>query len=149
MSEGKNAALDFFKSQIGKDSSHSPSPVGQWLNGTLLAIEAGEMQVRYTVRKEMTNPAGTLHGGIIAAMIDDIMGATMFSTGEQSFYNTIELAVDFFASSREGEEVTLSAKVVRQGKQLAHIQAELHNAEGRLLARGKSNLIKSASTKTV
>lgn len=147
MSEGTNAALEFFRSQIGKDDMESPSPVGNWLNGRLVAAEAGSLKVEYTVRKEMTNPAGTLHGGIISAMIDDVMGATMFSTGEQSFFNTIELAVDFFASSREGETVTLTTQVTRKGKQLAHIIGELYNADGKLLARGKSNLIRSASTK--
>lgn len=147
MSEERNEALEFFRSQVGKEGMQGPSPVGNWLAGILVSADAGALKVKYTVRKEMTNPAGTLHGGIISAMIDDVMGATMFSTGEQSFFNTIELTVDFFASSREGETVVLSTQVTRKGKQLAHVIGELHNAEGKLLARGKSNLIRSASTK--
>lgn len=143
MSSEANEVLAFFKTQIGKDDMQSPSPVGNWLKGKLVAVEEGSLKVVYTVRPEMTNPAGTLHGGIVSAMMDDVMGATVFATSGGSFYNTINLVVDFFAHSKPGEEVTLTTQVTRLGRRMTHISADLHNAEGRLLARGTSNLIKS------
>ena len=53
-----NKALELFKLQIGKDASHSPSPLMQWLNPILISATAGELEFSYVIREEMTNPLG-------------------------------------------------------------------------------------------
>jgi len=37
----------------------------------------------------MVNPAGSLHEGIIAAIMDDLIGAAIISLGKSVFYVTI------------------------------------------------------------
>jgi acyl-coenzyme A thioesterase 13 len=143
MTDSPNPALQMLRSQIGKEFRNSPSPFGRWLKGKLLAAERGALTCEYTVREEMANPAGTLHGGIIAAIMDDLMGATMFSLGETTFKISVNLSVDFFYPARPGEKVIAKTKVAKEGKQLLNVECELYHENGKLMARGTSNLFSS------
>ena len=91
-----NPALEFFKNNIGKASAEvSPSPFGRWLNGTLIDVEEGSLTMEFIVRKDMCNPGGIMHGGVAIGMMDDIIGMTTFSMGNQAFYSTVNLNTDF------------------------------------------------------
>lgn len=139
-----NAAVEFLKKHIGKDSSLSPSPLMRWLNPVILFAEEGKLSFEYKVRKEMTNPLGAMHGGISAAIIDDAIGAAVYSLGEEQFYSTINLAVDYFGRAPENETVIADALILKKGRQLVNAQCEIWNADkSRLIARGYSNLIKT------
>lgn len=78
-------ASQFLKSHIGKEVSQSPSPFMAWLKPVITEVIEGSITFQHTVRREMTNPFGTLHGGIIAAMIDDAIGATLIAFGSLCF----------------------------------------------------------------
>lgn len=120
-----------------------PSPVGRWLKGIVTSAQEGNLEMEYLVRPEMCNPAGTLHGGMIATMMDDLMGGVMFSLNDPYFKMSINLNVDYFATATEGEKVRAHAELVKQGKQLLNAQCSLYNEKGKLLARGYSNLMRS------
>lgn len=94
-------AFNFLKQHIGKEVTQSPSPFMNWLKPKMIAVTEGSLSFEYTVRKEMTNPFGTLHGGVIGAIIDDAIGATLISYGEPNFYVTINNVIDYFASGRK------------------------------------------------
>ena len=136
-----NPVVEFLQANIGQPMAKSPSPAGRWLNGVLKEVKAGEIIIDFTVREEMTNPMGILHGGLMAAMMDEIIGTAVFSLGLEKFYTTVNLVVDFLASAREGETITAKANIVRQGKTIINVACEVVNAEGKLLARATSNLI--------
>jgi uncharacterized protein (TIGR00369 family) len=138
-----SAALIALRSQIGQEMRDSPSPFGNWLAAKIVGVERGKLAFEYTVRKEMTNPAGTLHGGVIAAIMDDIIGATMFSLGETHFKFTVNLSVDYFYPAREGEKVTARSQVIKEGGQITNAACELFHENGKLIARGSSNLFSS------
>jgi uncharacterized protein (TIGR00369 family) len=121
--------------------TNSPSPAGRWLNGVLKEVKAGELTADFSVREEMTNPMGILHGGLMAAIIDEIIGTAVFSLGQENFYSSVNLIIDFLASAKKGETITARSKVVRQGKNIVNVACEVVNAEGKLLARASSNLI--------
>lgn len=134
----------FLKAHIGKEVSASPSPFMNWLRPVMLLVEEGSLEFQYTVRNEMTNPFGTLHGGITAAMIDDAIGATLICYGEPFFHVTINLAIDYFAAAKEGDVIIAQTSVIKKGKQLVNAQCDIWNADRtRLIAKGYSNLIKT------
>jgi uncharacterized protein (TIGR00369 family) len=144
-----NKTLEFFKQQIGRDAANSPSPLMRWLNPIMLSAEEGKLSFQFTIRKEMTNPMGILHGGITAAIIDDSIGATTFSFGEEHFYSTINLAVDYFGSATENDSIIAETTVIKKGKQLINAHCEVWNADkSRMLAKGYSNLLKNEIKKT-
>jgi uncharacterized protein (TIGR00369 family) len=136
-------ALLHLRAQIGREMRTTPSPFGNWLAATVLRADRGSLEFAYTVRKEMTNPAGTLHGGVIAAIMDDIMGATMYSLEETHFKITVNLSVDYFYPAREGEKVIARSSVIKEGNTLLNAACELYHENGKLMARGSSNLFNS------
>ncbi|PIF00512.1 MAG: thioesterase [Maribacter sp.] len=139
-----NEALKYLKDQIGKDSSESPSPLMQWLNPTLISAQAGELEFSYLVREEMTNPMGMVHGGTTAAIIDDAIGATIFSLGVTHIYTTVSLSVDYFSRANANDTIIAKTKVVKRGKQIINTECEVWNADKtRMIAKGHSNLIRT------
>jgi len=138
-----NKALALFESLVGKDSSESISPLMRWLNPTLLSAEAGKLEFSYVIREEMTNPMGILHGGTTAAIIDDAVGATVFSLGKSNMYTTVNLAVDYFASAKAGDTIIAVATIIKNGNQIINTSCEVWNGDRtRMIAKGHSNLIK-------
>ena len=138
-----NNTLALLQSWIGKDASESPSPLMHWLNPILLKAEAGELEFSYVIRHEMTNPLGILHGGTTAAIIDDAVGAAVWSLGKPHMYTTVNLVVDYFASAKTGETIIAKTSLTKNGNQIVNTACELWNADRtRMIAKGHSNLIK-------
>lgn len=143
----KDQILTYFKSQIGKDKFTTPSPVGAWLDGKVLAAEEGSLSFEFEVRKEMTNPMGILHGGISALIIDEVIGATVHTLGHDTFFTSVNLSVDFLRSVPAGTRVKAVSKVIRSGKTIVNANCEVFNEEGKVLAKGMSNLVRTFQKK--
>jgi acyl-coenzyme A thioesterase 13 len=137
-------AKEFLQSFIGKEVHNSPSPFMNWLRPVMSAVDDGSLTFEYTVRREMTNPFGTLHGGVTAAMIDDAIGATLISYGEPHFYVSVNLVVDYFSPAREGDVVVAKTAVLKKGSQITNAQCEIWNSDRtKLVAKGYTNLLKT------
>jgi uncharacterized protein (TIGR00369 family) len=139
-----NKVLAFFKSKIGKDSKDSISPLMQWLNPTLISAEEGKLEFSHTVRKEMTNPLHILHGGITAAIIDDAIGAAVYSLNNTHAYTTVNLNVNYFKSAKAGDTIIAQTNIVKKGNQIMNAECLVWNSDKTsLIAKGNSNLIKT------
>jgi len=138
-----NSRLEFFRSQIGNDLNNSISPLGRWLNGTIRAVDYGHISVEFTIREDMTNPMGILHGGSAAAIMDDVVGMMVFALGREYGYTSVNLNCDFLNAARRDELLTANAKVVRAGRNIVHCECELVTAEGKIIAKCASNLIQT------
>ncbi|GAA5092788.1 hypothetical protein GCM10023210_22210 [Chryseobacterium ginsengisoli] len=131
------------KQFIGKEFDQSPSPFMKWLNPIVLSVEEGQLEFQYTVRPEWLNPMGNLHGGVTAAIFDDVIGATMFSLNEKTFIVTINNSIDYFSTAKENDNIVAETKIIKRGKQFVNAECEIWNAgKTRLIARGTSNLFK-------
>ncbi len=125
----------------GKIIDQSPSQAGNWLKGKLIKATHGSVTVAYTVREEMTNPGKILHGGIMSLMLDEVIGASNFLTGNEYLMTSINLSVDFLSPARVGDTVLVTSQLVREGKNINHWQAEIRSEAGKLIAKASSNLI--------
>ncbi len=137
--------LEVLRPYIGQELSMVPSPVAHWLKGVLQEISENGLKITFTVREDMTNPARILHGGIIATMLDDIMGITVmvkYNPDLSTFYSTINLHVDYLASTREGATVIASSNVIKAGNKIANVEGWLHDGNGKLLAHATCNMLK-------
>ncbi|WP_294274508.1 PaaI family thioesterase [uncultured Chryseobacterium sp.] len=135
--------LEILRSFTGKEFTASPSPFMRWLNPVVLSAEEGEVAFQYTVRAEWLNPMGNLHGGVTAAIVDDSIGATMFTLNEKNFIVTVNNSIDYFSTAKENDHIIAETKIIKRGKQFVNAQCEIWNADKtRLILRGTSNLFK-------
>ncbi|MFV8343472.1 PaaI family thioesterase [Flavobacterium sp. XS2P39] len=135
--------LNFLIQHKDKVVTNSPSPFMDWLMPTVVFAEKGKLIFQYKIRKEMTNPFGTLHGGVTAAIMDDAIGASLITYGEPSFYITVNLAIDYFGTAKEGDLIISETFIIKKGKQITNASCEIwNNDKTKLLARGYTNLLK-------
>ena len=141
--------LEIMKTFIGKEFSASPSPFMRWLNPVVKSVEAGALEFEYQIRPEWLNPIGNLHGGVTAAIVDDVLGATMFSLNEDYFYTTINNVIDYFSTAKSGETIIAKTHIIKKGKQFINAECEIWNADKtRLIAKGSSNLFRTEIKKS-
>jgi uncharacterized protein (TIGR00369 family) len=128
--------------QILKDAGVSAKlhPSEQLLGWRLLEIEEGRVKAEFEGRPEFLNPAGAVHGGLLAAMLDEVMGAAAFSTAEPGRHTvTLEIKVQYVRPGRPGK-FTAEAKLVHRTKSIAFAEGELKDANGDLVATGSATL---------
>lgn len=136
--------LEIMKSCIGQEFTASPSPFMHWLNPVVKSAETGALEFEYRIRPEWLNPIGNLHGGVTAAIVDDVLGATMFSLNEAYFYTTINNVIDYFSTAKSGEAIIAKTLIIKKGRQFINAECEIWNADKtRLIAKGSSNLFKT------
>jgi uncharacterized protein (TIGR00369 family) len=113
-------------------------PASLLLGWTLRAIDpaAGTIEIGFTADERFLNPAGTVQGGFLAAMLDDTQGPALFAmTGGQVYAPTIDFTVSFIKAARPGRFVG-KGRVVNLGRTIAFTEAELFDESGDLVARG-------------
>jgi len=141
-----NDRLKVFQSLIGKEVTQSPSNFMNWLKPTVIAAEIGSLHCSYVVRKEMTNPFGVLHGGVTAGIIDDLIGATVFTLGLDHRYTTVNNSIDYFAPAKEGDLIAARTRIVKRGRTIINVQCEvILIAKSRIIAKGTSNMLNIGS----
>src|SRR5687767_2978296 len=83
-------------------------PASTLLGWTLRAIDpgAGTIEVGFTADERFLNPAGTVQGGFLAAMLDDTHGPALFAmTGGEIYAPTIDFTVSFITPAPPGRFV--------------------------------------------
>jgi len=136
------SVLKFIKENFeGKLVTESRSPAGNWLQFTLEHIERGSVTISLEVRKEMTNPYGNIHGGMMALVMDEVIGWAVVSLDMGTGYTSLNLNVDFLYAIKGGDRLRAKSKVIRAGKKIIHVECSIENMEGTLLGKASSNLI--------
>ena len=98
-------------------------------------VEAMELHVAFEGVKAFLNPAGTIQGGFLCAMLDDVMGpALVFSLEPGQFAPTLELKTQFIKPEQLGR-IEGKGRVVSKGKQICFVEGELYQND-QLIARG-------------
>ena len=142
MTESSNPMVELFRSAIGRKLEGAP-PFTAWLDGRIVSAEVGAVEISFVVRPEMANPTGLLHGGVQAAIMDDVIGMTAATLGEKGFMLSIDLHANFLGRVRVGQAITARARFIRNGRRIAHAVCEIVDSEDRVVARADANLIKT------
>lgn len=136
------SVLQFIKDNfVGKLITESRSPAGNWLQFTLDKIEKGRTEISLEVREEMTNPYGNIHGGMMALVMDEVIGWGVVSLDTKNFYTSLNLNVDFLYAIKKGDRLKAISQVVRAGKKIIHVECHVYDMNDTLLGKATSNLI--------
>jgi uncharacterized protein (TIGR00369 family) len=115
------------------------APYHQWLGLKVVAVHDDGIELTATWREEwVVNPERRYtHGGVLAALVDLAADWAMFKTLGRPV-PTIDLRVDYHAAAMPGD-LTVRGKIVRMGSQFSTAEAQVLDAEGKLLASGRGS----------
>ena len=94
----------------------------------------GRCSFSLTVGPDHTNPYGAVHGGVVAALVDQAMGGAVYSRlepGERC--TTIEIKVNYLAPVTAGE-LTADAALIQRTRRIGVLEARVHGDDGTLVA---------------
>jgi acyl-coenzyme A thioesterase 13 len=132
--------LQFMQANIGKTFGDYTPPFSKFLNGTILSAEEGKIVMEFEALPAMMNPAGSMHGGVHAAIIDEMTGLLVATLGEPTLFVSSNLNVDFFGRVSVGEKIKAEATMNKRGKTIMNAECSIYNADGKKVSRGTCNL---------
>jgi uncharacterized protein (TIGR00369 family) len=118
-------------------------PIGSTLKFPLAEIEPGRAVFRATPGPHAYNPIGVVHGGYAATLLDSACGCAVHSMlAANQGYTTLELKVAYHRPiTNDTGPVEAVGKIVSFGRRVAFSEAQLTDAQGRLLASATSTLL--------
>ena len=99
----------------------------------VVSVGGGEATIRVPFMKRWERPGGILSGQVYMNAADCAMWVAILGNhGRGPITVTTELNTSFIAAAKE-EDITCTARILRNGKRLIYGQADCHGADGRLL----------------
>jgi uncharacterized protein (TIGR00369 family) len=117
------------------------APITELLGIRPVAIEAGLARLEMPVDSRFHNAMGTVHGGIFCDLADVAFGAALATVTEDGeSFATLQLQMSYLQPVRDGR-LLATAKLLRRSKTTAHLECEIHDASGALMAKATSVLV--------
>lgn len=136
-----NERVAFFRRGIGNDLWKEHYPIIKFLNGSIVEVNEGQLIFEFTILETQLNPNGILHGGVIATMLDELMGGATWTLNKPYPFATINLQVDYLSPAKVGEVIRGEANVIKAGSTIVHAEAKLYNSKNLVIAKATSNLV--------
>jgi uncharacterized protein (TIGR00369 family) len=106
-------------------------------------IEKGTVTFSFVPQEFHYNPIGSVHGGVISAVLDSAMGCSLHTLLQAGTgYTTLELKVNFIKGiTIKTGELRAVGKVIHAGGRTALVEAQLLDANNVLYAHGVSTCL--------
>jgi uncharacterized protein (TIGR00369 family) len=117
------------------------APFHRWLGLAVTAVHDDGIELKAKWREEwvVNTERGYTHGGVLAALIDLAADWAMVKQTGRGV-PTIDLRVDYHRPALRGDLIA-RGKVIRSGRQFATAEAQIFDAEGKLLASGRGTYL--------
>ena len=110
----------------------------------LEAVTEGHCTTTLDIAPRHLQHSGQVHAGVLTTMADHTAGAAAQTlAAEGSFVSTVELKVSLLRPA-QGERLVCRGRVLKPGKQLSFVEAEVHCVAG-----GKEHLVAKVSATMV
>lgn len=97
--------------------------------------EENSLVCSFEVKESFGNPHGTMHGGLIAAMIDSAQGSTIASIcGVDTHIVTVSLQISYIRPVLVGQRLFVRTRIQQIGGHIAYCSAEAWQQEGEIVA---------------
>jgi acyl-CoA thioesterase len=135
-------------SQIEKSLLEKAQPVFRevpyikLLGMELIDLRDGEAVLRLKMRDELRQPHGVLHGGATASLIDTATAFAVITKLERhEKASTIDLTIHYLRPVID-ETIVCTARVIKAGKRLLNVSADVINDNDKLIATAISTYSK-------
>jgi uncharacterized protein (TIGR00369 family) len=117
-------------------------PYAQLIGIELDEISKGSAKLGLTIRKQLTQNHGVVHGGAIASLIDTAMAFAIISLlAPKEKVTTVDLTISYLRPLTTGR-ATAVAEVLRAGRRLFVVSAKVFAEDGNLATTALSTYIK-------
>lgn len=105
--------------------------------------EAGRVVIAITPTGDHLNPAGTVHGGLTATLLDSCMGLAVQSTLEKDLsQTTLEFKISLLRPiTVETGPIRAEGMVLSRGRRIGTAEGRVTDSDGRLLAHGTTTCL--------
>jgi uncharacterized protein (TIGR00369 family) len=117
--------------------------IAQTLGYDVAEAASGRVVVAAEPTGAHLNPAGTVHGGLAATLLDSCMGLAIQSTLEKGFgQTTIEFKISLLRPiTPETGAIRAEGVVMSRGRRVGTAEGRLTDGKGRLLAHGTTTCL--------
>ena len=123
MSDSVQKFLDFHKKAGG---------TGKLFNFKLISYEEECLELEGEFSAESLNPDGSVQGGMMTAMLDDVTALLIIINSNATLYpSSTNLHSHHHRPLFKGT-VTAKAQLVKMGKTIATVKGEIYNSQGKL-----------------
>ena len=134
MAEMKETTFEHFDQHIADGLIKANSVLTglpKFLGAQIVKVTPGRLTATLEVRDDLITPLGTLHGGVMAGLVDHVLGCVMYPLMQRGRWAaTTEFKVNYMAAVRTGTLVAEST-VLALTKRTAVVRVEVTN-DGRL-----------------
>jgi uncharacterized protein (TIGR00369 family) len=135
------ATLDGFEQLRAFFDGRLPgAPIADTLGLEGFGGEPGAIHVELVPEQRHYNPIGSVHGGVMATLLDTAAACSVHSTlapGES--YTSVDLTVKFLRPvTTDSGRLRCVGSVIQRGRRTALAQAHLYDAHGHLVAHATS-----------
>ena len=105
-----------------------------------LDSKSGIAKAIYEAKKNMCHSGNIVQGGFITGWLDAVMAlACMCKEGEDVLVLSLEIKTSFLKSVNPGE-VIVTGKVIKSGRSIAFLEADLKDKKNNLLAKANQTV---------
>jgi uncharacterized protein (TIGR00369 family) len=117
-------------------------PYAKFLGLELGEVASGEATIHLTVRDELKQNQGVVHGGAVASLIDTASAfAVLTQIDVHERVTTTDLTIHYLRPITEGR-MAATARIVRAGRRLFVLSVEVRNDRNVLVATAVTTYIK-------
>src|SRR5467141_546198 len=130
------SGLEFVRGLV--DGTLPLNTIAQTLSYDVSEAESGRVVVTAEPGGIHLNPAGTVHGGLAATLLDSCMGLAVQSTLEKGVgQTTLEFKISLLRPiTPETGEIRAEGVVLSRGRRVGTAEGRITDGKGRLLAHG-------------
>lgn len=116
----------------------------QWLGITVIDVKEGYSKIRMTLRDEMINGFGIIHGGIAFSLADSAFAFACNNRNNLSV--ALDTSITFTRATKPGDVLTAEAKEAHNGRSTGLYQITVTNQNAEPVAHFKGTCFRTGKT---
>ncbi len=113
----------------------------QWLGIEVLEITEGHSKIRMTIRKEMVNGFGIVHGGVPFSFADSAFAFACNNRNNLSV--ALDVTISFMKAMQIGDVLTAEATEIHNGRSTGVYLINIHNQKNEQVALFKGTCFRT------
>lgn len=116
---------------------HQVNNFGRENNMKLTVVKPGEIIYEMEVLEKHLATVNTIHGGMIAALMDGVIGVAALSlvAQDKKLVSTVEFKLNYFKPAYLGDVLKGYGRVDNAGKRIISTSGEIFNQKGEMVAK--------------